>query len=70
MAADSTYDMVIDCNACPDRGARASCEGCIVSFLIERPPGALVFDVEEARALRALRDGGLLPGIRLDKRTG
>lgn len=54
---------------CPCQGPHD--EDCIVGFVMDREalgPGAgLVFDAEEARALRALRAGGLLPnGVRLE----
>ena len=60
---------VIDCSDC-DRRARGECDDCIVSFILDRPPGAVVFDAAEERALRSLRDGGLLPDVRVRRRTG
>jgi hypothetical protein len=37
----------------------------VVSFIVGRAPGeAIVFDVAEARALRALSKGGLVPELR------
>jgi len=43
----------------------AACDDCVVSFIVRREPGdAVVVDVEEERALRALHEGGLTPGIR------
>ncbi|MCA1830268.1 MAG: hypothetical protein ABR552_04395 [Actinomycetota bacterium] len=61
--------LVIDCQRCLE-GDQAHRDDCLVAFIIDRPEGAIVFDVEEERALRSLRDGGLLPKVRLDRRTG
>lgn len=52
--------MHIDCDSCLARES-AACKDCIVTFLLDRPEGALVIDVEEERALRTLADGGLTP---------
>jgi len=42
-----------------------ACDDCVVSFILRRDPGeAVVVDVEEERALRALHDGGLAPKLR------
>jgi hypothetical protein len=53
----------IDCDTCVARDTGA-CDDCVVTFLLDRPAGAIVFDVEEERALRALHDGGLAPALR------
>lgn len=54
----------IDCDACVMR-ATSACGDCVVSFIIRREPGdALVIDVDEARALRELARGGLVPTLR------
>ena len=42
--------MRIDCGECVMEGTDA-CSDCIVTFLLERPEGAIVFDVEQERAL-------------------
>jgi hypothetical protein len=55
--------MLIDCAECAMQHTSA-CDDCVVTFLLDRPDGAVVIDVEEARALRALQDGGLTPGLR------
>ncbi len=61
---------VIDCDACIMQHT-STCDDCIVTFVMNREPGdAVVFDVEEARAVRALRAGGLVPALRLRRRTG
>ena len=53
----------IDCDACVAQHTDA-CQDCVVTFLLDRPEGAIVFDVEEERALRVLHDGGLAPALR------
>lgn len=55
--------MRIDCDDCVMQHTDA-CADCIVTFLLDRPPGAVLFDVEEERAVRALQDGGLAPHSR------
>lgn len=55
--------MHIDCADCTARHTDA-CGDCIVTYLLDRPPGAVVFDVEQERAIRALQDGGLAPRSR------
>ena len=59
--------MVIDCSSCPNRGDADACDDCLVGFILDRPEGAIVFDAAEERALRALRDGGLLPHVRFGR---
>ncbi len=59
--------MLIDCDDCTARDT-AACDDCIVSWLLDRPEGAVVFDVEEERALRALADSGLAPAVRFSAR--
>ena len=60
-------ELIIEC-ACPaaDPQAEAHLEDCLVGAVMDRiavgPGAGVVFDAEEARALRALRAGGLLPG--------
>lgn len=52
--------MHIDCSDCVARNTDA-CQDCIVTYLLERPPGAVIIDVEQERALRTLSDAGLAP---------
>ncbi len=52
--------MLIDCDSCVMRQTGA-CEDCIVTFLLDRPEGAVIIDVEAERALRTLADAGLTP---------
>jgi hypothetical protein len=60
----------IDCDECAMQGTTA-CEDCVVTFICDRRPhDAVVIDVEEARALRLLERGGLVPKLRHVSRTG
>ncbi|MGH8902299.1 MAG: hypothetical protein ACRDYA_11615 [Egibacteraceae bacterium] len=60
--------MRIDCDDCRMQATR-TCEDCIVTFLLERPDGAIVFDAEQERALRTLQDAGLAPRSRFARRA-
>jgi hypothetical protein len=53
----------IDCDTCVARDTEA-CDTCLVTFLVERPTGAIVFDADEERALRILHAGGIAPPVR------
>lgn len=55
----------IDCDTCVARDTDA-CDTCVVTFLLDRPEGAIVFDADEERALRTLHAGGLTPPVRFD----
>lgn len=56
--------MTIDCGECVMR-ATSACDGCVVTFVMEREPGsALVIDVAEERAVRMLARAGLVPELR------
>jgi hypothetical protein len=57
--------MRIDCNECVMQHTDA-CEDCIVTFLLDRPEGAVIFDVAEERALRVLHDAGMAPENRFE----
>ena len=62
--------LTISCDDCAMRDT-AACDDCVVTFLCEREPDeAVVIDVEEARAMRLLEEGGLSSGIRFVRRTG
>ncbi len=52
--------MRVDCDDCVARKTDA-CQDCIVTYLLERPEGAVIFDVEQERALRTLSEAGLAP---------
>jgi hypothetical protein len=60
----------IDCDECVMHGTDA-CDDCVVSFIVKRQPGdAIVVDVAEQRALKALSDRGLVPRLRHQARAG
>jgi hypothetical protein len=61
----------IDCDECAKQGTD-QCRDCVVSFVLQQEDGPLVVDAEEARALRALGEAGLVPLLRLTpkKRAG
>jgi hypothetical protein len=62
--------MQISCDECVMEGTSA-CRDCVVTFLCDREPGdAVIIDVVEARALRLLEQGGLVPALRHRRRTG
>lgn len=67
---DDPLVLRIDCDDCAMQHT-AACEDCVVTYLCSRAPDeAVVIDVEEAIAMRALADGGLVPGLRHRRRTG
>jgi hypothetical protein len=59
--------MLISCDDCRMQGTDA-CSDCVVSFIVERPEGAVVFDAAEERAIREMNRAGLLPGVRWQSR--
>ena len=66
---DGYNELVIDCSQCPNRGVN-NCDDCLVSFIIDRSPGAIVFDAAEERALRELSRAGMLPEPKLKRLSG
>lgn len=61
--------MVIDCDECVMQ-ATSACDDCVVSFLVERQPGdTVVFDPAEEHTVGLLQGEGLLPRLRLVKRS-
>ena len=62
--------LTIDCGTCELRHTSA-CRDCLVSFVCDRPAGgAVVLHAAEARAVRLLGTGGLVPELRHRRRTG
>ncbi len=56
--------LVIDCDICIARRTEA-CDDCMVSYLVrQRDDEAVVIDLAEARALRTLGAGGLVPKLK------
>ena len=63
-SAGMELPLVIDCQTCVARLTDA-CSDCVVTFLCDAGDEApVVFDESEARVLRLLHDGGLVPGVR------
>lgn len=60
--------MRIDCDECRMQHSSA-CDDCIVSALLDRPKGAIVFDLAQERAIRALQRAGLAPRNRFEPLT-
>ena len=64
MGNDEWNVLRIDCAECVLEGTSA-CADCVVTWIVDREPGAAVeVDVGELAALRALARGGLTPGLR------
>jgi hypothetical protein len=64
MTTTSSTPISISCDECTLQRTSA-CEDCLVSFVLDREPDdAVVIDAEEARAVRMLARGGLLPRLR------
>ncbi len=62
--ASSVKDMLIECDECTARGP--ACGDCVVSFLtITRRPHTIEVDEDQAAAITAMTQGGLLPPLRL-----
>ncbi len=55
--------MVIDCDGCAARGP--ACGGCVISTIVDRPPGPVHIDAAEWRVMRLLIEAGMLPPLRL-----
>jgi len=68
----------IDCERCPYRRGSLRCADCLVEFVLrleggdavveadEEPDGTVELDAEEARAIRALSDAGLIEPVRIE----
>lgn len=55
--------LVIDCDQCAMRHSD-QCQDCVVSFLCDEPPSAVIVDAAEERAIRMLSRAGLVPVLR------
>lgn len=62
--------MLISCDTCVMRHSE-HCKDCVVQAVVAPSPrkGALVIDAEEERALRELAEAGLIPRIRMRRRS-
>ena len=65
--SEPTEAITIDCDRCAMRRT-ATCDDCVVSFLLTRDGGdehdAVVLDLAEQRAVRLLSAAGLVPALR------
>lgn len=61
--------LVLDCDSCRMQGTDA-CHDCVVTYLLDRPEGAVVFDADEERAIRSMGRAGLVPDVRYQRKTG
>jgi hypothetical protein len=61
--------MRIDCNECAMQHTVA-CRDCVVAHLLHDVLGPIEIDETRAEALDVLVDAGLVPGLRLIRRTG
>jgi hypothetical protein len=55
--------MEITCSDCAMRRT-AVCDDCIVTYVLDRGSGAVVFDLPTERALRLLAEAGMIPESR------
>ena len=61
--------LTISCDECVLQASDA-CADCVVTFICDRAPDdAVVVDADEARAVRLLARGGLVPTLRHERRT-
>jgi hypothetical protein len=59
-----TSSVTIDCDTCVMQHTPA-CSDCVVTYLCEREPErAVVIDIADLRAMRALAEAGLVPKLR------
>lgn len=64
----SNDSVTIDCDTCVMQHT-AACDDCVVTYLCEREPEqAVIIQIEDLRAMRALADAGLVPGLRHEVR--
>ena len=65
----SNHDsMTIDCDTCIMKATDA-CDDCVVTYLCERPvEQAVVISMDDFKAMRALAEAGLVPGLRHESR--
>lgn len=60
----TSLSLIIDCDGCEMQNT-PTCDDCVVTYLCDREPEqAVVIDIEDLRAMRALADAGLVPQLR------
>lgn len=57
----------LDCDTCAMKDTDA-CKDCVVTYILQRPDGAVVYDAAEERAVRTMANAGLLPLPRWEPR--
>lgn len=68
MDTDTDPDVIIDCDTCVMQHT-PTCDDCVVTYLCEREvEQAVVIQIEDLRAMRALARAGLVPGLRHEAR--
>jgi hypothetical protein len=60
--------MLIDCNDCCMQDT-AACEDCVVSFVLHDADQPVAIDTHHAEVLEMLAEEGLVPGLRLIRRS-
>ncbi len=69
MSNSDSEVITIDCDTCIMKSTSA-CDDCVVTYLCERPAEqAVVVNLADFRAMKALADVGLVPGLRHDTGT-
>ncbi len=62
--------LTIDCADCAYQHS-AVCDDCVVTFILGRQvDDAVIIDADEARAVRLLERGGLVPALRHRRQVG
>ena len=62
--------ITIDCASCSLEGT-ASCQDCVVTFIVQREPDdAVVVDAAEFAAVRRLQQAGLVPDLLHEEQMG
>ena len=66
MSFPDSESITIDCDTCIMKDTDA-CSDCVVTYLCDRPAEeAVVINLADFRAMKALADVGLVPGLRHD----
>lgn len=69
MSTSDPEAIVIDCDTCIMKSTSA-CNDCVVTYLCDRPAEqAVVVNLADFRAMKALADVGLVPQLRHDTGT-
>lgn len=67
--AQNSESITIDCDTCIMK-ATPTCNDCVVTYLCERPvEHAVVVNLSDFRAMKALAEAGLVPTLRHQEQT-